>query len=408
MIVRAAVAALVLSLGITASPAQALQPAPTVTPQWTTADRARVDWTAVGGPTAYYRVLYATNPDFTGGVKKVTAARTIVLTSLQASTTYHVKVMAINVNSVAVSGWSVPQQFTTKAPPVPLQVGTYNVKNPSSDNPFPWDNRKGWIAQGILSEKVAVLGLQELYQAPGRRQLLDEVNRLAGGNYYNMSEGVDEGGTDAKGYDNRILYDTRLVTLEDNHHGYGRYSAQAPGDTGRWYNWAIFRHKKGNQPRFLVANTHLSPESDAVDVAQWKYLADRAGALANYFNVKSVIVVGDFNSTKFESPSANMLKYMYAKGYGDVLGQTYRSYTTSNPRAQQKIDAWIGSSNRGNRDMRTFSVSKDKNSNSIDWIFASNQLQVPRYRVYAKYTYPLLHPDLPSDHQLVTAKILLP
>jgi endonuclease/exonuclease/phosphatase family metal-dependent hydrolase len=211
----------------------------------------------------------------------------------------------------------------------------------------------------------------------------------------------------ADGYDNRILYDKRRVELVDFGSEIYPPARQAPDDTERWWTWATFRHKWGNHPSFLFATTHLSPNSDAVDELQWAYLAYQAKKLGQAKNVP-VIIVGDFNSTKFEPPSQDMLKYMYNSGFGDVLGQTYRSYATYKPRAKQKIDAWIGSSNRGQLDMRTFSVSKDRNSNSIDWVFASNHLQVPRYRVYAQYTYPYLKSPLPSDHQLVTAVISLP
>ena len=403
MIVRAAVAALVLSLGVTASPAQALQPAPTVTPQWTTADRARVDWTAVGGPTAYYRVLYATNPGFTGGVKKVTAARTIVLTSLQASTTYHVKVMAINVNSVAVSGWSVPAQFTTKPPPPNLVVGSFNIKDPDSSGGPAWGTRLPVIARDIQAGYLDVLGTQEAYEDNDREELLTKVN-ITGTRDYEMFPAFNV----EAGWDNRILYQPARVTLLTTApRGTYTYNAQEPGtdtDERRQLAYATFE-RSGR--RFLFVTTHLAPGNEAVATQQWVELRYKILKSWNP-NGYPVIVAGDFNSSKFGYEACKMLKPMQEAGFGDVLGQQCKSYTRSPVRVTSLISANVNSFNGFNPDISDYSVASGRVGNNVDWIFASNHLKVTRWRTHVTQSGGSLTYPIPSDHFMVSAIVLLP
>lgn len=278
---------------------------------------------------------------------------------------------------------------TSMAPAVaaePIQVGTYNIRNPDSSTPAPWQQRLPGIVQNILAEGVAVLGVQELYGAGERAEFLDELNRASGG-VYAMTLPASSGG----GYDNRIVYDTRRVALIAA--GAITFANQQPNDTRREMTWAVLQRINGGQ--FLVVNTHLCPTSDPVTAAQWSELIGQTAALRATFGGIPVLAVGDFNTTKFEPPAKKNLKLMRKNGFGDVLGQTYRSYKVKGARAvgAERVGANFGSSN-------ATPVGRKKNGNSIDWIFASNQLDVLRYSVVVRR-------DL-SDHNLVTSTIVLP
>ena len=120
-----------------------------------------------------------------------------------------------------------------------------------------------------------------------------------------------------------------------------------------------------------------------------------------------VVVAGDFNTTKLEKPADVMLPAMRKNGYGDVLGQQYDSYDVSDARAQVKKDAHLRSFNGFQRDIDDYSRDDDdENGNGVDWIFASNDLAVPYYRVVAQYDDDgdLIEP-IPSDHFLVRATL---
>ena len=268
----------------------------------------------------------------------------------------------------------------------PVQVGTYNIRNPDSSTPGPWEQRLPGIVQNILAEGVSVLGVQELYGADDRREFLQELNKASGG-VYDMTLPANDG----RGYDNRIVYDTRLVqrVAADAI----TFANQQVGDTRREMAWAVFQRVNGGQ--FLVVNTHLCPTSDPVTAAQWTELIGHTAALRAAYGGIPVLAIGDFNTTKFEPPAKKNLKLMRRNGFGDVLGQTYRSYRVKGARAvgAERIDANFGSSNAK-------PVGRKKNGNSIDWIFASNQLDVLRYRVVVRR-------DL-SDHNMVTSTIVLP
>lgn len=268
----------------------------------------------------------------------------------------------------------------------PIQVGTYNVKDFDSSSVAPWQQRLPGIVQNILAEGVDVLGVQELYERDEREAFLNALD-AASGNAYDMTLPPDSAG----GYDNRIVFNTNRFGLIDA--GAIVFGNQLPGDTRREMNWAVLQSTTG--ARFLVVNTHLCPSNDGVTKQQWIELIGHTAALRAAHGGIPVFAIGDFNTTKFEPPAKKNLKLMYKNGFGDVLGQTFRSYKVKKARAvgAERIDAHFGSSNAR-------PVSPKKNGNSIDWIFASNHLDVTRYRV-------VVRPDL-SDHNLVTSTIILP
>jgi hypothetical protein len=68
-------------------------------------------------------------------------------------------------------------------------------------------------------------------------------------------------------------------------------------------------------------------------------------------------------------------------------------------------NAWLDSFNGFDRDIDHYDHHEDHNGNSFDWIFASNELAVPNYRVYARYDDGKLDEPIPSDHFLVRATL---
>lgn len=274
-----------------------------------------------------------------------------------------------------------------EAVPQPIQIGTYNIKDFDSDSVAPWQQRLPGIVQNILAEGVTVLGVQELYESDEREAFMAELNAWSG-NAYDMSRPPRNSG----GYDNRIVFNRQVLRLVDA--GSMEFGNQMPGATRRELTWAVF-DRSADGSRFLVVNTHLCPENDGVTKLQWLELIGQTRSLQSAFGGIPVFAIGDFNTTKFEKPAKPNLKLMYKNGFGDVLGQTYRSYKVKAARAVggERVDANYGSSNAKR-------VSRKKNGNSIDWIFASNHLDVLRYRVVVRR-------DL-SDHNLVTSTIVLP
>lgn len=396
MFLRATVAALMLSLGFAASPGQALVPAPTVTPGWTTSSQARIDWTAVSGA-AYYRVGYALNDSFTDSyVKKTSKSSPLVLSSLKARTTYHVRVQAVNANAVAISSWSAAKTFTTKPPPVNVVVGTFNVKNQDST----WSRRLPVIARDIQAGYLDVLGIQETYGKDDRAELLAKVNST-GTRDYSMTPAADE----RAAWDNRILYQHAKVKLVTGATVYA-YKAQATTDPDKFRKLVYATFTKYGKP-FLFVTTHLAPGNDAVAAQQWNELMYMVKNRWNP-NRYPVIVAGDFNSSKWGYEACKMLKPMRDAGFGDVLGQQCKSYTRSPLRVAKLIYGNVNSFNDFNRRVADYSVASGRVGNNIDWIFASNHLKVPQWRTHVTQSGGYLALPIPSDHFMVSAIITLP
>ena len=369
-----------------------------------TATDMQITWNDVPKASAY-RIQVAPQNNFVGDhvislTKHEPATQEpLVIPDLDPSTTYHVRVSVIDRALEQQSEWSVPAVYATKGP-MRLSVGTYNVHNPGDD----WDERGPLVAEGIVSEKLGILGVQEVYRPGERRSLLDYVNTEAtkamGAPVYAMAPEPDSD----VGYDNRILYDTRVATLIGA--GGQEFDHQVGGEeVDRWFAWATFQHRASGWT-ILFVTTHLAPHNPRAVSKQRDELIEHVDSLRQDHNPRWIVVAGDFNTTKFGKPADDLLEDMEENGYGDVLGQKYRSYDTDDSRAQVTQDAWLDSYNGFDPDIDNYDHDRDHTGNSFDWIFASNDLAVPSYRVHARYDDDgeLLEP-IPSDHFLVSATL---
>jgi hypothetical protein len=99
-------------------------------------------------------------------------------------------------------------------------------------------------------------------------------------------------------------------------------------------------------------------------------------------------------------------------GYGDVLNQQYATALTPEPRAEHTINGWINSLGRFDRDVKNYSYygNHAKTGNSIDWIFASNELPVKEFKMVLDFDPTTLQVNgvIPSDHNMERATITLP
>ncbi len=369
------------------------------------ANSLRIWWKKV--PKAFsYRVQVAPANNFIGD-EVFTALRRdpvhpepLVISNLDPGTAYHIRVSVIDRASKQQSEWSAPATYATKGP-MELAVGTYNIRNPRKND---WDERGPVVAANILDEQLHVLGVQEVYRGSDRRSLLDLVNTRATTVYGAPVYGMTPGPYSDLGYDNRILYDIRQLQLLKS--GGQRYQHQVgDGEVDRWFAWATFTHRASGW-NLLFVTTHLAPDNDDADLRQWTELVAAINALKTAHRAAWVVVAGDFNTTKLEKPADVMLPAMRENGYGDVLGQTYASYDVTGGRAKVKKDAHLRSFNGFRRNTDDYSRDEDENGDGVDWIFASNDLAVPYYRVVARYDDDgdLIEP-IPSDHFLVRATL---
>ena len=370
------------------------------------ASSLQISWKKV--PKAFsYRVQVAPANNFIGDEvftvlrRDPSRPQPLVISNLDPGTIYHVRVSVVDRALKQQSEWSAPGTHPTKGP-MELAVGTYNVHNPRDND---WDERRPLVADGIVSEKLQLLGVQEVYRENQRRSLLEYINarstELNGSPIYDMVPAVDSD----DGYDNRILYDTRLFSVVGA--GGRPFDHQVgSGEVDRWFAWAVFTHRASGW-NVLFVTTHLAPHNSRAVRKQWNELIDGVNSLRSWYKVPWVVVAGDFNTTKYRKPADDMLEEMEDNGYGDILGQQYRTYDTDDARAQVRENAWLDSYNGFDPDIDNYDHDEDHNGNSFDWIFASNELAVPYYRVVARYDDDddELDKPIPSDHFLVRATL---
>jgi endonuclease/exonuclease/phosphatase family metal-dependent hydrolase len=327
------------------------------------------------------------------------------------------------------SASTVPATTTTASD---LRVGSFNVFGVNNDKTATgeqrvWKIRRPVIISQILGSHLDVVGVQEANQSSiyksqlattAPNQYMDLLRGLnaAGGHYaitntaaYNCVNPAsnqncvvsDQG---ASG-DTRIIYNTDTVTMVSN--GSYMYQAVTTGTTKRFLAYSVLR-SRANGKAFLFTDTHLDPHDVSSRVAEWKEMVVKVNRLKG---TMPVISVGDFNTTKYDSYTAQLLPAMKANGYGDVLNQEYSVNPGVGVRAQSLTRAWINSYNGFRRDAKLYSYSlrQDKLGNNIDWVFASNSLQVKTWSVVMSLDSNLqVQGVIPSDHSLVTATISIP
>jgi endonuclease/exonuclease/phosphatase family metal-dependent hydrolase len=312
-----------------------------------------------------------------------------------------------------------------------LRVASFNVLGVSAGTTGSlksWKERRSAVVATIMGDKPDVLGVQEVNPSSywksrlvsGDNQYFDLRNGLnrAGGNYkltnayaFNcvnastMNKCVRKyrGASGAQ----RILYNADRVSLVSQ--GSVKYAKQAGTKDPRYMAWAVLK-LKSNGSRFLFVNTHLANDPESVLVAQWKQLTSW---VKDHAHGRPVVVVGDFNTSKWNSTAKEMLPAMKRAGFGDVLNQEYRVLRPDPPRARSIAEAgWLWSYNEGSKDVRKYSYhdARDVPGKGIDWIFATNSLRVQEYEVVLRFDRRTLQVqgNLPSDHNMVEADLLLP
>jgi len=393
----AAVFGVLASTLLATSSAEAAEPPANLHVTGTTSFTVSLAWDPVVTATGY-TLSYSKESDFHPELgRKDTNEPSFRISGLTRQTGYYVRVRSTSV--VSNSDWSKPIRATTG--PIVMRVGSFNIKQPDKDTAlcgnFPAR------ARDIVASKVDVLGVQEAYQGSDRVDLMDALT-AAGGSKYAITLPEGNYGWE-NGWDNRIIYNTERIALINSAHV--PFKTQDGSGLPREFVWGTFEMKT-NRHRFLVYTTHLEPGGTAeLKQAQWDQI--RANALRNQVvdgKTLPVFIVGDYNTSKFRHPADVMLPKMKGSGFGDVLGQTYKSYEVSGQRAKSMAYEYFNSFN--DCKIRPSRVDAGRIGNNIDWIFATNSLQIPEWRTWVRWKGSGLQTPIASDHFLVTIKALLP
>ncbi len=176
---------------------------------------------------------------------------------------------------------------------IPIKVMTFNIRydNPR-DGKNTWNNRKELAVETILSEKIDIVGMQEVLL---NQQKYLEENLI---DYHHYAVGRDDGKTRGEMGSIFFLKD-RFEPLEKATF----WLSETPDSIGskgweavlpRIVSWVRFQDKKNNK-EFYFFNTHFSHVSDEARISSAQLLVKKVAEIAGD---QAVIISGDFNSTE--------------------------------------------------------------------------------------------------------------
>lgn len=389
---------------------------------------ASVSWTPVAGATRY-RIKYDATP-WTDSRYASSTGASIVLTGLTAFTTYSVKVRILDEYGDFASDYSEAVTVTTPSEPAPLRVASYNVRcatcTSSRSEERPWTERRDAVVSTINAADPDVIGFQEAQQSwitedgkrVNRAQFEDLLTRLgepwAITNAYRNNCVKSTTPTDCvykdRGATNgtRIMYRTDRLVLVDK----GAVSLPlSPEHTyPRWLAWAVFTQKSTGRS-FFFGDIHFEPNNDTGGSLLYynlrKQEADTVVTAIAKLNPDKlpVVLVGDANSNKWETPSNAPYDIFVASGLVDPLGNTYRSSTPVRATVEKRIGTSFNSYNNFERYARR---SGNINGTYTDYILTT-PMRVSEWETAAKVdSSNNFIGVIPSDHNLLRATVWLP
>ncbi|MEP6814842.1 MAG: endonuclease/exonuclease/phosphatase family protein [Marmoricola sp.] len=406
----------------------------------TTTATASLDWSKVTGASGY-RVRYATSSTMVDARSAAFRYSFGSITGLQPGTKYwfRIAVAANGGTGAAQSAYTrAPYPTGTTAAPAPptssgsydLHVAAFNISgilNDTSRNQ-PWSVRRSKVAQQLLGQNPSdepgaapdVIALQEAnttrkLNSAGLTQYTDLVATLnlyaTGTDHYSPIDPT------IQSMSTRIAYNDHTLTLVRG--GAVKWDAQETAIDGlRYMPWGIFQ-VRSTGARFFFASDHLESASESVRRQQWYQLIRDVPVMAGGL---PVILGGDFNSPRGSvsgtliNPTASvMLPKMKPAGFGDTLGAQGRGLyyiSQSRPGAKNVVKGNFNSLNRFDPVLHPY-TNTDILGQDIDYIFASNSLQVKKWEMVIDEatTGPnefTLQGLIPSDHNMIRSTIVLP
>jgi endonuclease/exonuclease/phosphatase family metal-dependent hydrolase len=403
------------------------------------ATSATFDWADVPGAPRY-RIQIADNSSMSGAKYFRFAESTGTVTGLSATKTYYAKVRVITDDGLNLSSYS--PAVTVKPsdgggeeePPPPsgdggpLTIASFNIRcaNCYSGQNLerPWSERRGPVVASILQHKPDVIGIQEASQgwlvSGGKKislsQFEDLRNRLrSGGTPYEITNPYrnncvnsttpsgcryqDRGAS--KG--TRIFYNSNTVKLISQG---SKKLPQCSGCNERWLVWAVLEKKSSGQ-QFFFADTHIEYGSSYYNLRKAQTESAMAEVDKRWPSKLPAFVVGDFNSTRYATPTNAPYDEILSHGLIDPLGQIYKSpKVSSKATVEKRIRAHYNSHNSFLRTVPHFQP--DENGSNMDYIFTTRMRTLVWETVINLDSSGKIAGTIPSDHHMLVAKVLLP
>ncbi len=368
---------------------------------------------------------------------------------LQAGKTYYAKVRVVSESGAGLSAYSSavvvkdgatgdpttddPTTDTEPTTPPPsggksMTVASYNIRCANcysgQNQEEPWSTRRGVVVASILKQKPDVIGIQEASQgwlvSGGKKvslsQFEDLRNRLrAGGTPYEVTNihrnnCVKSTTPSSCTYQDRgaskgtkVFFNSATVELVSQG---SKKLPQCSGCNERYVAWAILKQKSSGQ-KFFFADTHIEYGTSYYSLRKAQAEAMMAEVAKRRPSGMPAFVVGDFNSSRYQTPTNAPYDTVVAAGFVDPLGHTYKSAKiSSKATAEKRIRAHYNSLNSFLRTVPSFSV--NENGSNLDYIFTTPMRTLLWETVLDLDANGKLRGTIPSDHNMLVAKVLLP
>ena len=396
------------------------------------------DWAGV--PNApRYRIRIADNASMSGSTYHRFSASDGTVNGLGGAKTYYAQVRVITPDGLNLSSYSPtvtvkPAGGGGEEPPPPssgskpLTIASFNVRCANcfkrQNLERPWSERRGVVVASILEEKPDVIGVQEASQgwlvSGGRKidlaQFEDLRNRLrSGGTPYEVTNPHRNNCVNSKTpsgcrYQDRgaskgtkIFFNTDTVKLISQG---SKKLPQCSGCNERYVAWAVLEQKSTGQ-RFFFAETHIEAGAGYYNLRKAQTEAMMAEVERRRPARMPAFVVGDLNSTRYATPSNAPYDAIVSRGFVDPLGHTYKSPKVSpKATAEKRIRANYNSHNNFIRTVPSFQP--NENGSNLDYIFTTPMRTLEWETVLNLDSSGKLAGTIPSDHNMIRAKVLLP
>jgi endonuclease/exonuclease/phosphatase family metal-dependent hydrolase len=380
-----------------------------------------------------YRLQVSTSSSMSGAFFERSRDTAETLTNLEPGRLYYVTVRVITDDGVNRSAYSAAVRArTTESPSAggssTLTIASYNVRCANcfkhQNLERPWAERRGVVVSSILKQKPDVIGIQEASQGwlkSGSKkvdlsQFEDLRNRLrSGGTPYEVTNKhrnncvksttpsgckyKDQGASQGT----KIFFNTATVSMVSQG---SQKLPQCSGCNTRYVAWAVLEQKSTGD-RFFFANSHLEATSRyyALRKSQTRAMMDEVELRRP--KGMPAFVVGDFNSTRYATPTNAPYDEIVSHGFVDPLGHTYKSpKISSKATAEKRIRAHYNSHNNFVRTVPHYS--SNENGSNLDYIFTTKMRTLSWETVLNLDSSGKLAGVIPSDHNMLVAKVRLP
>lgn len=386
-----------------------------------------VDWDDVPGA-ASYRVRVANAPDMVGAIEMGCPQSVASLRGVPPNRTYYAQALGVDAAGQPVGGWSGVIAVTTPPPPAPptkpqLTVASFNVRCANcyqrQNGEQPWSARRKSVIAQIVSRRPDVIGVQEasqgLLKGKGKSQFADLRDGLhAAGVPYEVTNTVryncanpnspshcrpqNRGASQGT----RIFYNSATVELVT---AGSKLLPSCRGCNNRYMAWAILTQKSTNQ-RFFFSTVHTQYLAKYAALREQEIQVMMAEVAAQNPGLPA-FVTGDFNSTRYQSPTNAPYDAVIRQGFVDPLGHTAKSPMVSETStAEQRIRAHYNSHNNFLRRVAKFA--EWQNGSNLDYILTT-PMRVPLWETVLDLDAgDRIVGTIPSDHNMLLVKAVLP